>query len=879
LALLRQGNSGQKGHDAMHHHDTAPDGSLLRAPPPPEPDSPLAYGLQLGLLTQSILNSVTAEIAVLAYDGTIVLVNAAWQRFAEANRLPSGELPEHTQVGANYLHVCSRSEGADSAEALATCHGIQAVLDGSLPSFSLEYPCHSPTQQRWFSMVVTPVQAAHFNGAVVAHTDITSRKLAELTREANEAELALAQQMAHMGSWYWDLRSGITTNSQELHHIFGRENLPALGDQRTSPYRAVDWLRLQVALQQTRESGEASDLDLAALHADGTARWLHCRAIAVRDEGQAIVALRGTVQDITERKHFELAQKEAATVFASSYEGIMVVSPELRITKVNPAFCRITGYTPEEVVGQSPRLLSSGRHETAFYKALWSAVHSQGYWSGEIWDRRKNGEIYAALMSISAVRSDADGIEHYVGVFSDMSKFKAHELELERAANYDPLTGAPNRRMLADRLAHAIRHSQRQGRSLAVCFVDLDNFKTINDSHGHRTGDRVLVGVAENLKRVLRADDTLARIGGDEFVLLLADIDSPEELSHILTRVLQAVNNPLAVDDQHFHVGASIGVSLYPDDNADADTLLRHADQAMYQAKESGKNRFRLFDLQNDQKAQNHRSCIAALREALEQQQFELHYQPKIDLQSGRVVGAEALLRWRSPERGLVAPAEFLPHIYGSDLETPLGDWVIRTALAQAAAWHEQGLDLCVSANVSARHLLAPGFAEHLAEALQQHTRLPPASLELEVLESAAIADIDLAVTVLTQCRNLGVRFALDDFGTGYSSLTYLRRLPVDTLKIDQSFVRAMLEDADDHGIVESVIRLGESLRRAIVAEGVETLCHGNALLALGCRLAQGYGIAHPMPAGHLPDWLAGWMGEGRWPGQPGQQEQQAASA
>ncbi|HLD66106.1 MAG TPA: EAL domain-containing protein, partial [Pseudomonas sp.] len=405
----------------------------------------------------------------------------------------------------------------------------------------------------------------------------------------------------------------------------------------------------------------------------------------------------------------------------------------------------------------------------------------------------------------------------------------------------------------------AIIRAARNDKSLAVCFLDLDGFNAINDRYGHAAGDQLLLGVTANLKQVLRGEDTLARLGGDEFVVLLSDISSPEECSLILDRVLTAVGNPIQLEDALVSVSASIGVSLYPEDNADADTLLRHADQAMYLAKEAGKNRFHLFDPESDRKAQLHRHYLERLRIALARDEFVLHYQPKVDLINGAIIGTEALIRWQQPENGLVPPAEFLPHIYRSDLEIPLGEWVIETALAQAAAWHRDGLRLTVSVNVSANHLLQPDFHENLKTSLARHPGFPAAHFELEVLETAAIADMQQAVAILRRCRELGVHFALDDFGTGYSSLTYLRKLPVDILKIDQSFVRDMLTDPDDMGIVEGVIRLASAFNRQVIAEGVETLEHGVALRRLGCRFAQGYGIARPMPAEQIADWVADW--------------------
>ena len=583
------------------------------------------------------------------------------------------------------------------------------------------------------------------------------------------------------------------------------------------------------------------------------------------DGNGRINGLFGIARDITERKLSELALKEAAVVFDSSYEGIMVVSPAGRITKVNAAFSRITGYRADEAVGQSPKLLSSGQHDAAFYREMWDSVRQHDFWRGEIWNRRRNGDCYPEQLSISVVRDELGQVRHYVGIFSDISQLKAHEAELERIAHFDPLTGLPNRRLLSDRLGQAIRHTARSGKSCAVCFLDLDGFKAINDQYGHAAGDQLLIGVTDNLKAVLRADDTLARLGGDEFVVLLVDVAGTEECALVLERLLAAIQQEVCLGDAVVRASASIGVSLYPQDNADADTLLRHADQAMYLAKDAGKNRYQMFDPESDRKAQAHRKELELLRHALDNGEFVLYYQPKVDLESGDIIGAEALIRWRHPERGLLAPDAFLPLLHGSELENVVDEWVINTALAQASAWHDAGLVMRVSVNVSAGYLLAPTFYADLARALHRHGNVPPAHLELEVLETAAIADMEQAVAILQRCRQLGVHFALDDFGTGYSSLTYLRKLPVDTLKIDQSFVRDMLTDADDLGIVEGVIQLATVFERQVIAEGVETLQHGAVLRRLGCRLVQGYGIARPLAADAFPHWCRQWQSDAAW--------------
>lgn len=543
----------------------------------------------------------------------------------------------------------------------------------------------------------------------------------------------------------------------------------------------------------------------------------------------------------------------------------MVVGCDRLISRVNPAFTRITGYAAEDVLGKSPTMLASGLHDWRFYRAMWASIRKTGHWFGEIWNRRKSGEVFAQILSISTVTDARGQVQHYVGIFSDISKIKAHEQELDRVAHYDSLTGVPNRRLLGDRLAQAIARADRTGAFLAVCYLDLDSFKSVNDLWGHSAGDRLLISVTESLRHVLRAEDTLARLGGDEFVILLADIQSPEECSLIMERILTAVSAPIDIEGQTLAVSASIGVSLYPQDNVDADTLIRHADQAMYLAKDSGKNRFQMFDSISDRMAQEHRELVGRLALAIENQEFRLHYQPKVDLRTGELIGVEALIRWLHPERGLISPGEFLPHLQGTRLERPLGVWVIGSALEQSELWRAQGRRLRVSVNISASHLLSNEFLGDLAQALALHPALLPEELELEVLESTAIDDLPRAAQVLNECRRLGVHLALDDFGTGYSSLTYFRKLPFDVLKIDQSFVRDMLRDPDDRGIVEGVVRLAAAFDRTVIAEGVETLEHGAALLELGCDLAQGYGIARPMPPEQLLDWAKRWRAEKPW--------------
>ncbi|HEY3433136.1 MAG TPA: EAL domain-containing protein [Rhodocyclaceae bacterium] len=556
----------------------------------------------------------------------------------------------------------------------------------------------------------------------------------------------------------------------------------------------------------------------------------------------------------------------AASVFANCSEGIMITDGNRSIIDVNPAFTQITGFQREEVIGNTPKILSSGRQDQTFYSDLWESLKTHGHWRGEMWNRRKTGEVYAEMQSISTIRDEDGGLQHYVSVFTDISQIKRHEEELDHIAHYDILTGIPNRRLLVDRLSQAVARARRSGKPLAVCYLDLDGFKPINDRYGHNAGDMLLIKITNRLLSILRADDTLARLGGDEFVLLLTDLPRMDECHLILDRVLAEVSAPTSIGSATVNISASIGVTLFaPLDDADSDALLRHADQAMFIAKQEGKNRYHFYDPLQDLQIQTHRHQFQRLVEALDNHEFVLFYQPKADLVSGKIQGAEALIRWQHPEEGLLQPGSFLHHMEGSDLETNLGEWVIETALQQMETWQTEGLDIDVSVNICASHLLQANFSQRLAQMLGSHPTVAPHQLELEILETAALSNMNQAVEALTSCRKLGVRFALDDFGTGYSSLAYFRNLPVDILKIDQSFVRNMLNDPNDLSIVEGVIRLASAFNRPVIAEGVETMDHGAMLVSIGCHLAQGYGIARPMPAAQMASWVKKWYREALW--------------
>lgn len=614
--------------------------------------------------------------------------------------------------------------------------------------------------------------------------------------------------------------------------------------------------------QKDREmlaSGELSINEELITHPDGQQFYLETLKTPFRDNENRILGLIGVARNITERKQVEIKLELAAKVFNHAREGIMITDAAATIIEVNDTYTQITGYSREEVIGQSPSMLQSGRHTPEFYAAMWEALLNDGYWCGEIWNRHKSGNVYAEMITISAVKDSNGKIQNYVGLFTDITHMKEHQLQLEYIAHYDALTQLPNRLLLTDRLQQAMVSNDRHKNRLAVVYLDLDGFKAVNDNYDHKIGDELLIAVSERMKEALRQGDTLSRIGGDEFVAVLIDLEHIEACEPVLARLLHAAAAPILINGVELQVSASVGVTFYPPDNVDADLLIRHADQAMYIAKQEGKNRYHLFDVEQDAAIKTQQQQLEEIQRALHQHEFELYYQPKVNLVTRQVIGVEALIRWPHPERGVLLPHDFLPVIENQPLSVELGEWVLGTALNQIRAWQAQDIDLSVSVNVGARQFQQINFVARLQKMLASYPDIPTNRLELEILETSALGDLAIVSEKIKACQALGLRFALDDFGTGFSSLTYLRHLPVDTLKIDRTFVRDMLDDEDDLAIVNSVIGLAHTFKRKVIAEGVETPRHAKKLLSLNCELAQGYGIAKPMPAAEVAAWLQDW--------------------
>ncbi len=542
--------------------------------------------------------------------------------------------------------------------------------------------------------------------------------------------------------------------------------------------------------------------------------------------------------------------RQAAAVFESTREGVVITDLTPRILTVNRAYTEITGYEEAEVVGRNPSLLKSGRQEEAFYQMLWANLLEAGHWQGEIWNRRKNGEIYPQLLTISSVY-DGEGLpSHYVGVMTDISQLKQSEARLEHLAHYDPLTDLPNRLLLQSRLEHALEHAERHQQQIAVLFLDLDRFKDVNDSLGHPVGDELLEALARRLGERLREDDTLGRLGGDEFLVLLENLERPEDAAGVAKTLLQLLEQPFSLPSGHeVYVGASIGISLYPDDGLNVTELIKNADVAMYQAKEQGRNTASFYTPSLTVAANERLDMEARLRRALAKGEFVLHYQPQLATQSGVLIGCEALVRWNSPEEGMISPLRFIPLAEATGLIVPLGEWVLRTACAQAKAWLDAGMPpLLMSVNLSGRQLQQRDIVQRVAAILEE-TGLPADRLKLELTESMIMGRGEQAVELLHALKALGLYLSIDDFGTGYSSLAYLKRFPIDELKIDQGFVRDIPHDLNDTEIAAAIIAMARNLNLKVMAEGVETREQLDFLKRQGCHAYQGYLFSRPVPA------------------------------
>ena len=752
--------------------------------------------------------------------------------------------------------------------AMMSAYFVQEILGGREP-FNHEYRIlrHSDRTGRWvhgrgrieFDPSGEPIR---MRGTI---QDITDRKRIETDLRQSEELLQLFTRHAPAALAMFDRDMRYIAVSRRWCDDYGLLSGDILGRSHYEifPELPAQWL----SVHRRALGGETIKNDEDRFErSDGSVLFLRWDVRPWLTGAGAIGGIIIFTEDITVRKRAELRLELAASVFTNASEGIAITDPSGIILDVNEAFTQITGYSRTEAVGRSTKLLRSGRQGKEFYANMWRDLVESGRWSGEIWNRAKDGRVFAETLTITAVR-DKDGMtQQYVALFSDITLEKEREQALQHLAQYDLLTGLPNRVLLRDRLHHAMAQADRRGSILAVVCLDIDNFKAINDSHGHPIGDQLLTTVAHSMKSAMGKNDILARLGGDEFIAVLVDLDNPDQSVPAVRHLLEAAAQPVVIGGIPLQLSASAGIACYPQaEDVDADQLQRQAAQALYQSKIRGKNRYHIFDSHLALSTRGHHEELERIHVALKRDEFLLYYQPKMNMATGAIEGAEALIRWRHPERGLLLPREFLPVVEGHPIDLEIGEWVIEHVLAQIEKWRAGGLDIPVSINISAQQLQHADFPARLNALLAKHPSIEPTRLEIEVLETSALPDMSQVSQVIHSCGKLGVSFALDDFGTGYSSLAFLKRLPVDVLKIDQTFVRDMLDDPEDLTIVEGMLGLASAFRRQSVAEGVETTEQGVLLLRLGCQVAQGFGIARPMPPEDLPSWVASWTPDPQW--------------
>lgn len=586
-------------------------------------------------------------------------------------------------------------------------------------------------------------------------------------------------------------------------------------------------------------------------------RRVEVEVCLIRTQDEGVDSDVWFVLDITQRKQSERSAQIAALVYDNTGEAIVVTDENGLVVDVNPAFTEITGYERAEIVGRSMNLLSSGRHSKAFYRKMWQQLRTTGRWQGDLWNRRKSGELYAERLNISTSYNDDGTVYRRIGLFFDVTTHKEREEDIWRQANYDHLTELPNRQLFQTRLQQAMQESDETGKAFALIFLDLDLFKDVNDTFGHDVGDLLLREAAKRLLACVRTDqDTVARIGGDEFTVIVTNVSDEGVVNRICEDILHAIAQPYALGDDVATVSASIGITMYPEDASDANELLKNADMAMYGAKDSGRNQYCYFIPAMSEAIQARMMFSESLQRAIDENQFILYYQPIVDMRTGRVVKHEALIRWQHPELGLVPPSEYIPFAEDSGLIVGIGNWVFKTVLKQAKQWYLEGREQFISINVSPAQFYADGVSAEEWIRQVEEAGVPTQMIVIEITERLLLENNPVITQILTKLRAAGFRIALDDFGTGFSSLTYLKRYPIDIIKIDQSFVRNLASDSEDLALCEAMIVMAKKLGLEVIAEGVEGPQQEDLLLQAGCTLGQGYLYSRPVPVHELDAWL-----------------------
>lgn len=639
-------------------------------------------------------------------------------------------------------------------------------------------------------------------------------------------------------TFLWE--EGVTEANTALIDMLGGVSLPFSGDALMQLISLQDKPTFQLLLQRLNDGHEgygACELILIRPNKSNLAVHLEVNAII---DNNACCGYYLCMTDVSEQAQVESELRLSASAFEHTTDGILITDAYGNIISVNQAFTQTTGYLAEDVLGEKPQILSSGKHDANFYKELWACVSVEGSWQGEIWNRRKSGEIYPEWLSISSIKDHQGEITHYVGAFADITELKASQHNLEYLAHHDPLTKLPNRLLLSARLELSLQKSERKNGLLAILYLDLDGFKDINDTLGHSVGDELLIQSSHRLMKTVRAEDTIARVGGDEFVIVLESVKKGGDAALTARKILEVLNSSFEVAGQKLLLSGSIGISIYPDDGNDMEVLLQNADAAMYKAKQGGRNRYRFYSPEFTIEANERVRMDIELREALNKDQFVVNYQPQFSLQDGSLVGAEALVRWQHPTRGLLLPAQFITTAELTGNIAELTDWVLRHACGQWIAWKDRGLELSrMSIHLSRQQIYDRELASRLGDILQE-SGCSAQNFNLEVTEGFVMRDIEASTHSLDELHVLGIHFSIDDFGTGYSSLSHLKRLPIEKLKIDRSFVQGIGHDSNDEAIIRAITLLGNSLQLIVIAEGVESKQQRDFLASVGCHQAQG---------------------------------------
>ncbi|WP_183136023.1 bifunctional diguanylate cyclase/phosphodiesterase [Pseudomonas viridiflava] len=713
---------------------------------------------------------------------------------------------------------------------------------------NLEIPFRRKNGQTFSGLMsAQPFELGPKPAVLVVVRDITPLKEAQRQLQLSEEKFAKAFHASPDGLTISRMDDGgVLEVNEGFCRMSGYEESYCLG---RSVFELGIWVDLNernALINRLKQNGSVYDFRARIRGANGSIRLCELSSHPVLIDGEE--CLLTISRDVTERQQMQEKLHLAATVFESTAEGVLITDTRQRINAVNRAFSEITGYSENEAIGQTPRLLASGQHDSAFYAAMWHQLTAEGHWQGEICNRRKNGDLYPSWLTINAVRNKDHVITHFVAVFADISSLKHAQARLDYQAHHDPLTGLPNRTLFENRLQTALLHSEESGSLGAVLFLDLDRFKHINDSLGHPVGDLLLKGIAQRLKENLRDIDTVARLGGDEFIVLLPGLLQPSDAQAIANKLLGCFDAPFQAGEHEFFISSSIGCSLFPNDGTDVATLVKNADAAMYRSKAKGRNRVESYTRDLTSQASERIALEQELRRALDRNELSLSFQPKTSLLTNTLVGAEALIRWSHPTFGEVPPEHFIPLAEENGMILQIGDWVIEQACLHMREWRKAHQPFGpLSVNLAGAQLRQPNLVSRIEQLLADNG-LEPGCLQLEITENFIMSQTQEALAVLHKLKKLGVQLAIDDFGTGYSSLSYLKRLPLDILKIDQSFVRGLPEDTHDAAIVRAIIALGRSMQLTVIAEGVENSEQQQFLAAEGCEQIQGYIVSLPLP-------------------------------